>query len=209
MKIVSYNIHRGNDINNLPKLQSIIKYLKSLDGDIICLQEVLYYQFLKIKSLLEMDGVFAANVDTKIMRYGICSFSKTKIKYSNHFLLSSKKEQRGGLVITVGNNDKYINIINTHLGLEKEERNTQIIEILNFKNRLIGPSVICGDFNEKNIFLSNYYDSAICLNKYSEPTLFKYNIRIDYIFVDKNYIPQNYIVDKIKLSDHYPIICII
>lgn len=209
MKVVSYNIHRGTDISNKPTLKGIMKYLKNLDADIICLQEVLYSQFLKIKSFLEMDGVFAANVDNKVMRYGICTFSKNKIEFSSHVLLSSKKEQRGLLSISLYIDNKYnINIINTHLGLDKEERNKQIIEILNFKERLVGTVVICGDFNEKNISLANYYDSAVYLKEHSNPTLPKYNARIDYIFIDKTYIPKGYFVEKVFLSDHYPIICI-
>ncbi len=202
-----------------------------------------------------MDGVFAANVDNKAMKYGICTFSKNKIEFSNHLLLSSKKEQRGLLSIKLLIDNKYhVNIINTHLGLDKEERNKQIIEILNFKDRLIGSIIICGDFNDKNISLGSYYDSAvylnqyktptlpkynarnfkdrligsiiICgdfndknislgsyydsavyLNQYKTPTLPKYNARIDYIFVEKNHIPKEYIVDKVLFSDHYPIIC--
>ena len=140
MKVVSYNIHRGTDISKKPTLKEMIKYLHDVDSDIICLQEVLYHQFLKIKSTLGMDGVFAANVDNKAMKYGICTFSKNKIEFSNHLLLSSKKEQRGLLSIKLLIDNKYhVNIINTHLGLDKEERNKQIIEILNFKDRLIGP----------------------------------------------------------------------
>lgn len=208
MKVVSYNIHRGTDISKKPTLKEIIKYLHDLDSDIICLQEVLYHQFLKIKSNLGMDGVFAANVDNKAMKYGICTFSKNKIEFSNHLLLSSKKEQRGLLSIKLLIDNKYnVNIINTHLGLDKEERNKQIIEILNFKDRLIGSIIICGDFNDKNISLGSYYDSAVYLNQYKTPTLPKYNARIDYIFVDKNHIPKEYIVDEVLFSDHYPIIC--
>ena len=209
MKIVSYNIHRGFDSKKVTSLKKIIKYLNKLDSDIICLQEVLYNQFLKIKSELGIDGVFAANVNNKTMKYGICTLSKYKIKSNHHVLLTSKKEQRGLLSINVNTGDiDNINIINTHLGLDREERNIQIEEILNFKNRLVGSSLICGDFNEKNIYISNYYDSAVYLKKDYIPTLPKYNARIDYIFVENIYNPKEYIVDKITLSDHYPIICV-
>ena len=208
MKVVSYNIHRGTDISNKSTLKEMIKYLKDLDSDIICLQEVLYYQFIKIKSTLGMEGVFAANVDNKTMKYGVCTLSKSKIESSNHILLSSKKEQRGLLSIKLLiENNHHFNIINTHLGLDKEERNKQIIEVLNFKDRLTGSVIICGDFNDKNIDLGSYYDSAVYLKHYNIPTLPKYNARIDYIFVDKNHIPKEYIVDKVLFSDHYPIIC--
>ena len=118
MKVVSYNINRGTDISNKSTLKEMIKYLKDLDSDIKCLQEVLYYQFIKIKSTLGMEGAFAANVDNKIMKYGVCTLSKSKIESSNHILLSSKKEQRGLLSIKLLiENKHHFNIINNHLVL--------------------------------------------------------------------------------------------
>ena len=74
-------------------LLQLIKYLKSLDADVICLQEVLYYQFNMMKLILKMDGVFAIHVHNKKMKFGICILSKEKIIKSNHILLTSKKEQ--------------------------------------------------------------------------------------------------------------------
>ncbi|MGO0807192.1 polysaccharide deacetylase family protein, partial [Clostridioides difficile] len=41
--------------------------------DVICLQEVLYPQFLALKAVLNMDGVFATNVKKVNMIYGICT----------------------------------------------------------------------------------------------------------------------------------------
>ena len=110
------------------KLFEVIKYLKSLDCDVICLQEVLYYQFCLMKLLLKMDGVFGLHVNNKKMKFGICILSKNKIIESDHILLTSKKEQRGLLSIGIGE----VDIINTHLGLDREERQIQISEILDF-----------------------------------------------------------------------------
>ncbi|MGL5694129.1 MAG: endonuclease/exonuclease/phosphatase family protein [Peptostreptococcaceae bacterium] len=210
MKIISYNIHRGEDINRKQTLKEIIDYLDNLDCDVICLQEVLYNQFIKIKSSLEMDGVFAANVNTKTTKYGVCTLSMNKIKKSNHVLLSSKKEQRGLLNINISTEENYsLNIINTHLGLDKEERNTQIIEILNFKQGLIDTSIICGDLNDKNISINTYYDCAVYFKMDNLVTLPKYNARIDYIFIDKILTPRTYSVENTNFSDHYPIISLI
>lgn len=208
MKILSYNIHRGKDINKKDKIKQMIKYIKTVNCDCICLQEVLYHQFIKIKEALKMEGVFAANVNTKTTKYGICILTKYNIKRSDHIFISSKKEQRGLLCINIStNNKKSLNIINTHLGLDKEERNNQIAEILDFKNRLINPVIICGDLNDKNISINTYYDSGVFFKNINIATLPKYNARIDYIFVDKSLEVIDYKVDKVELSDHYPIIC--
>ena len=156
MRLICYNIHKGMDEFRRVTLLQLIKYLKSLDADVICLQEVLYYQFNMMKLILKMDGVFAIHVHNKKMKFGICILSKEKIIKSNHILLTSKKEQRGILSIDRENEV----IINTHLGLDSEERKTQISEILNFAKNKDKNIIICGDFNEENINLSSYKDVA-------------------------------------------------
>lgn len=207
MKIVCYNIHKGMDANNKVTLHKMILYLKSLDADVICLQEVLYSQFKIMKLALNMKGVFAANINNEKMKFGVCTFTKHNICKSDHVLLPSKKEQRGFLCINIDYmKDLKLNIINTHLGLDKEERVKQIEVILEYMDLLGKEKILCGDFNEKNISINDLIDSAVYLKKDSEPT-FKTS-RIDYIFSSKNYIPLNYFVNVINLSDHFPVISI-
>ncbi len=200
MKLVCYNIHKGIDEFKRDILFQLINYLKSLDCDVICLQEVLHYQFRLMKIILKMDGVFGLHVDNKKVKFGICILSKNKISQSSHILLTSKKEQRGLLSIDVDNKV----IINTHLGLELEERRVQISEILNFAKTQNKYVVICGDFNEKNIDLSSYKYVAQYLNKIFKPT-FKAS-RIDYVFVNKEINVKSYEVGEVFYSDHFPII---
>ncbi|MEG1311761.1 MAG: endonuclease/exonuclease/phosphatase family protein, partial [Romboutsia sp.] len=194
------------DSNNKMTLGKISKYLRNTNAEIICLQEVLYHQFAKLKLELKMDGVFAANVINASMMYGICIFSNKEIYKNEHLLLTSKTEQRGFISANIFSECGKINIINTHLGLDKNERVIQIDEILNYIYNLDGKSIICGDFNEQNISISNFNDMAIYTKKYDLCTFFKTDDRIDYIFVDDVIYIDNYAVDKIKLSDHYPII---
>ena len=199
MRLVCYNIHKGMDEFRRVTLLQLIKYLKSLDADVICLQEVLYYQFNMMKLILKMDGVFAIHVHNKKMKFGICILSKEKIIKSNHILLTSKKEQRGMLSIDRENEV----IINTHLGLDSEERKTQISERLNFAKNKGKNIIICGDFNEENINLSSYKDVAKYLFEDRKATFNKW--RIDYIFCSKVTKVKSYQVDQVFYSDHFPI----
>lgn len=208
MKIVTYNIHKGIDKKNKLNLLKMTKYLKSLDANIICLQEVLYYQYKIMKFFLKMKGIFAMNIDRKDFKYGICTFYKGELLFNIHIFLSSKKEQRGFLYIkTKLNDENEINVINTHLGLEKFERQIQISEILNYSNALLDKTIICGDFNEKNISIDSYNDISVILDKNNIPTF--NTSRIDYIFVSKDLTPKSYEVDNINYSDHFPVISII
>ena len=199
MRLVCYNIHKGMDEFRRVTLLQLIKYLKSLDADVICLQEVLYYQFNMMKLILKMNGVFAIHVHNKKMKFGICILSKEKIIKSNHILLTSKKEQRGILSIDRENEV----IINTHLGLDSEERKTQISEILNFAKNKDKNIIICGDFNEENINLSSYKDVAKYLFEDRKATFNKW--RIDYIFCSQVTKVKSYQVDQVFYSDHFPI----
>lgn len=210
MRVICYNIHSGKDKNKKSTLDKIIQYLKQQQSDIICLQEVLYSQYIKMKFKLRMNGIFAENVPIK--QYGICIFSKYKIIAQNHILLTSKKEQRGFAHIKVKiNEDEYLNIINTHLGLDKYERVKQIDEILDFVSinlngniENLAGNIICGDFNEKNISINNFDDVATKLNKDNIPTFL--TSRIDYCFEDTNLNLKSYEVDNVYMSDHFPIV---
>lgn len=192
--------------NNVFTLNKIIKYLKELDADIICLQEILYNQFAILKQSLKLDGVFAANINKPTLMYGIATLSKNEILDKKHMLLKSKGEQRGFLHTNIFSKIRSVDVINTHLGLDKDERKEQLNQIVDYTNRLRKAKVICGDFNEKNIFISIFNDSAIYTNNQSIATFEKSNARIDYILVDKSLGIYKYKVDKINLSDHYPII---
>lgn len=210
MKIISYNIHTGTDKDKNRTLRQIAKYLKSQNCDIICLQEVLYSQYRMLKFYLQMDGSFAENVSDK--QYGICIFSKYKILVRNHVFLTSKKEQRGFAHIKVKiEGDRYLNVINTHLGLDKDERVKQINEILDFISinlegniEDLAGNIVCGDFNEKNIYMNNFNDVAVDLNKDNLPTFAKN--RIDYCFISENLTAKSYTVDEVYMSDHFPVI---
>ena len=194
------------DANNIFTLNKIIKYLKYIDADIICLQEVLYEQFAILKHNLKLDGVFAANINNPTFRYGIATLSKYEILKNEHVFLKSKKEQRGFLYTNVFSEKYCVDVINTHLGLDKDERKEQISEIMNYINILKKSKIICGDFNEKNISINSFNDSAIYTNYQNIATFEKSNARIDYILLDKSLEIEKYYVDKINLSDHYPVI---
>ena len=210
MRVICYNIHSGTDKEKNPTLNEIIAYLKQQQSDIICLQEVLYSQYKKIKFRLRMDGIFAENVVDK--EFGVCILTKYKIVAQNHVLLTSKKEQRGFAHIKVKiEGDRYLNVINTHLGLNKDERVKQINEILDFISinlegniEDLAGNIVCGDFNEKNIYMSNFNDVAVDLNQHNTPTFSKN--RIDYCFISENLSAKSYTVDEVYMSDHFPVV---
>ncbi len=75
--------------------------------------------------------------------------------------------------------------------------------------------MLCGDFNDVPLSYSytkikgNMKDAFETLGFGIGNTFHEnfYNFRIDYIFYDQNFIPLHFQRDKVKYSDHYPLIC--
>ena len=213
VKIVSYNIHSGVDKDMFPTLFDIIYFLKHCDADIICLQEVnesakVGFQVSSLKEELGMYSHFGANVVNLNSNYGLVTYSKYKIIRQNHVYLSSYKEQRGILHTVIDVKGKRVNIINVHLGTNKDEQKLQLKELQEFLDSLKDETyIIAGDFNSENITLNNKsIDVAKKLDKSNTLTFLLGMERIDYIFVSHDIQPINYSVIIKKLSDHYPII---
>lgn len=210
--VVSYNIHSGLDKNMFPTLFDTMNFLKNLNSDFICLQEVnesakAGFQVSSFKEELDMESYFGANVEKSGNNYGLSIYSKYFIKEKNHIFLTSKKEQRGFLHIKASIKGKKINIINVHLGLDSKEQQTQLNELTNYVKNLKEPYVVVGDFNmpflelDENLFL----DVSKELGKSNTLTIATGLERIDYIFVSPDIEILEYDVLIESMSDHYPI----
>ncbi|MEG1408431.1 MAG: endonuclease/exonuclease/phosphatase family protein [Terrisporobacter sp.] len=213
LKIVTYNIHSGVDKDMFPTLFDTIEFLKHSDADIICLQEVnesakVGFQVSSLKEELGMHAHFGANVVNLNSNYGLVTYSKYKMVSQNHVYLSSTHEQRGLLHTVIDVRGKKVNIINVHLGTNKEEQNAQMKELKQFIKKLGDETyIICGDFNSAEAdIVGNSVDVAKALDKSNTLTFSSGIERIDYLFVSPDIEPINYKVVIKKMSDHYPII---
>lgn len=198
-----------------PTLFDIIDFLRISNADIICLQEVnesakAGFQVSSFKEELKMYSHFGANVVDFGLNYGLVTYSKYPIKSENHIYLSSgDREQRGMLHTVINVDGRKLNIINAHLGLEKEERKIQIKELIGFIKKLENePYIIAGDFNDGSIHMDNSIlkDVAKELDKSNTLTFATGLDRIDYIFVSPDIEVLDYEVLIKNMSDHYPII---
>lgn len=213
IKIISYNIHSGLDKDMFPSLFDIIDFLRDTDADIICLQEVnesakAGFQVSSLKEDLDMYAHFGANVVKLGSNYGLATYSKYPIVSQKHIYLSSKKEQRGMLhtVVKLGRGKK-LNIINLHLGLDKEERELQLQEVETFIKELNDQYIVVGDFNQGDVDVNKeiFKDVAEELNQNNTLTYATSLDRIDYILLSPNIEVIEYDVIKKNMSDHFPI----
>lgn len=223
IRVMTYNIHRGRDKIGNKNLKSIAELIKYYDVDIIGLQEVdknvsrtNFEDQLKILAdSLSMYYYFGSNKSFLKGEYGNGILSKFPLQDSENILMESKGETRGILKTTVLIDDnKKLDFIVTHLGLDEEDRQKQFKSLLDYIDMYNDKLVLVGDFNvtdsEPNILKIQQK-----LNDVGEKTsykfkntlnIFKNEYRIDYIFTSKAMKIKRYRVEKVQYSDHFPVI---
>ena len=96
------------------------------------------FKLVVLKKELKMNAHFGANVVNLGFNYGLVTYSKYPIKDEEHIYLSSFREQRGMLHTVVKVDYRKLHIINVHLGLDNEEREIQMRELIDFIKKLRG-----------------------------------------------------------------------
>lgn len=210
---MTYNIHSGKNLKNENTFLEIIDFIKEYNPNILALQEVNEnkkrgYQISQLTKYFSKVYHFGPHVKIFNGYYGIATFSKFPIIQKKHLLLPSFKEQRGMLYTSLQIDNKSIDIINTHLGLNSKEREKQLSFIQqNIKNSK-NPFILMGDFNDDHpdLDLNLFHDTSFWKNQNNIPTLIKFHKKVDFIFVSSDITTICYKVVPLALSDHYPVI---
>ncbi|MEW9672056.1 endonuclease/exonuclease/phosphatase family protein [Ammoniphilus sp. 3BR4] len=215
LKIVCYNIHSGKNLFYRPTLDSIIEFLREQAPDIVSLQEVHNnskqgWQFNQIKEALAMNGDFGGNVKIGDGMYGNATLTRFPLIQSKNIPLPSQKEQRGVLCSTIDIKGRTIEVLNTHLGLGKKERESQLEHLAMLLDKSSLLHILMGDFNTVvTIPFPDMMDLGKKAGKESLPTIFPLKKRIDYIYASSSFHLSSYEVIPVTHSDHYPITSVI
>ena len=178
MKIVSWNIAGLPwyvNLNGDPtkRIKKIIKKIKSLKADFICLQEVFDRKIIQtLKDNFENKHNYNIVFSPDSSRFykingGLCIITKTKILHSSSYIFKhscgeDSFSEKGLLYIIVKINNKKIAIVNTHLNasnpififrgdIEVTQKH-QLNEVIQFIKKInkkynINNFVFCGDLN--------------------------------------------------------------
>lgn len=213
LKVMTYNIHSGKNLNEKYIFPKIIDFIKEFNPDILALQEIndnkkRGYQITQLYKEIKKNYYFGPQVKISDGYYGIATFSSFPIVQKQHTQLPSLKEKRGIIQTTLKINNKDIDIFNTHLGLNSKERTTQFSMIQKCIKGTENSFILMGDFNTDKPELSSslFFDTSLWNYQNSIPTIIKYHKRIDYILVSKDISTIFYKVLPISLSDHYPVV---
>lgn len=190
IKILTYNIHKGFNINNSRFILSEIREsIKLLDPDIVFLQEVqgVHKAFeKKIKNwpaqhqsefLAEAvwpHFVYGKNADYPHRDHGNAILSKFPIIHScNHSLTLHKLEQRGLLHVTLElpEGNKKLHLFNTHINLFHFHRVAQLNLIQTYIRTVIKVEdsfLLAGDFNDWTKRLHNTVKESLAVSELFE-----------------------------------------
>ncbi len=212
IKLMTWNIHNGEGIDDEYDLDRIINVINDNDPDIVGLQEVEEYMVVDIADELDMEYFFGSDFDDD---EGNAILSKYPIEEVENLYLSPDDERSLIKAEIIINSEKW-NIFITHLSLRSQEDN--LIQINYILSKVLKGYtehiVLIGDFNfgpdseqykkivnHENIQLMDTYHY---LNEDSGLT-FRTNFlfrRIDFIFCSSDLKPTISEVVYSFASDH-------
>ena len=157
LRIVTYNIHRSRGMDRRTKPARIAEVLRSIDADIVALQEVIGAgprggsHIEEIGASLGMGWVMA---QTRLLRghqFGNVVLSRFPITHhAQHDLTWKSCEERCLQRVDVDVDGRRMHVYNVHLGtaiLERRQQAQQLATIVSDKQQS-GPKIVLGDFNE-------------------------------------------------------------
>ncbi len=224
IKVLTYNIRHGLGMDNKINLQRIAGIILASGADICALQEVdrcnprskMLHQAKKLAQLTNMYYVFKANMHFGLLQYGNAILSRLPLIAQCNYRLPGGREKRGLLKTVIALGGKKLNIFNTHLGLNQEERLEQVQTVKDVIAQTNGVVILTGDFNEEShqpavkMLLADGR-LADCLPMPNEPGLTypadKPQKKIDYIIADKNCTVISAKAIPSLASDHLPYFC--
>jgi endonuclease/exonuclease/phosphatase family metal-dependent hydrolase len=209
LQLMTYNIRVGAGRGGLltpvkyltssqNKLQKIVSAIRSLDPDIIGLQEVKgTAQIEFLANSLGMNHVYLSHEDSRF-EWGLAVLSRFKItEHYKKFIRYDKKKPRVALICTVELDDLCVTIINVHFYFGDYDR--QVEETIRLISSVRGPVILMGDLNLVNPddelapIKNKLVDTCELVDtEYSQEvkeigTHRFGSKRLDYIFVDPNH----------------------
>ncbi len=225
LRVFCYNIHHGEGMDGKVDLDRIAGIILAYAPDVVCLQEVDRHlsrtDRLDFPAILAektgMRAVFDANYRFDNGEYGNATLTRLDVvSWRNIPLPNPKnKEPRGCLILTVRWDGREVDIMNTHLGLDAEERLAQAKAIISEVRDV--PTILAGDLNEQHSapgmrhLLERFRDTYIPAADTPAGTVPTTNPRrrIDFILATEHWETVSFsIVDSPETriaSDHLPV----
>jgi len=226
LKVMSYNIHVGQDAANKDQLKNIADFIKSSDADIVGLQEVDSVcnrsgnvdQMKFLAGHTGMHYAYARHFAFDGGSYGIGILSKyplREVKDHRIILTSDGKSDaatRAFLTGKIFSGKKEILFATVHMDYrDSNSRFAQSQELVKILGSIRSPVILTGDFNAEP-GTKEVLNLEKVLTDTGADTNLSYSAikpikKIDYIMVSKNHLKKvsKQVVFPILFSDHLPV----
>ncbi|HWV64574.1 endonuclease/exonuclease/phosphatase family protein [Chitinophaga sp.] len=227
VKVLTYNIHHGENMKQVLDLQGIANVILATNPDLVALQEVDSVtgrtsrtdQLKELASITGMYTYFAKSMDFDGGGYGTGILSRFPISSNTTLLLPSSKgkEPRAAGIVTVKlPGDSSLQFVTTHLdaGRKDGDRIAQANKLADYFRATATPVIIAGDFNavpeskEADILREVFMDATSQMG----PTFPSDSprIKLDYIMLAPKHrwtVTGARIIEETVASDHRPVLC--
>ena len=216
LRVATYNIHIGKDAQNNLNLDQTIETLRQTDADIIGLQEVekngprtrFTDQAKEIADALGFHYQFESALKIGPFEFGNVLLSRYPIQNVERIELPSERENRVALLATVDAAGKQTHVLVTHLGLDRKERERDVLLIDKRLAELDGPVLVMGDLNAQahSKELAPWFDRLTSVA--TEPLeTFPGMGQIDHIlYSSEDFDVRKAVTVDSKASDHLPLV---
>ena len=152
LKLMTYNLHQSFGMDNKLDMEKIAATISEGDPDIVGLQEADAGRVpsLSVEEVLWLSrrlNMYSAYGPSWGDTYGVAVLSKYPIAGQKRYLLSSAKQQRACLETTIDLGQQTMTFFSVHLGLNPQERERQLDELLGYTALAPAPKALVGDFN--------------------------------------------------------------
>jgi endonuclease/exonuclease/phosphatase family metal-dependent hydrolase len=231
IRVLTYNIHHGEDVNGKVDLKQIAAVIKKAKPDVVALQEVdsmtnrtqKVDQLKELAALTAMNYFYGRSMDYSGGGYGVGIL--TRLPISNRFItplpnfVKSEPRVAATVELTLQNNERFL-FTSIHLDYVKDsseriEQAKKLIEVFSGKDL---PSILAGDFNApptettmKDIIFGLYVETDPSGHALSFPSGTP-AIKIDYVLTSKKHRWKNIyyeVIDEKTASDHRPVLSVI
>jgi endonuclease/exonuclease/phosphatase family metal-dependent hydrolase len=234
LRLVTYNVHSCVGLDGKMSPERIARVLAQCDPDVIALQELDMRrkrtlgreQAREIAHALDMEFYFFPTIRLEEEQYGDAVLSRLPMRLVRSDLLpgvtpTRQVEPRGAVWVAVAVGERMVQVINTHLGLDEQERLEQVQALLG--PEWLGhpecrePLVLCGDLNfhprtrAYRLLAAELRDAQLETSRPAAtfPSLWPV-VRIDHIFVKGDIqvvaAETNRTRLAVRASDHLPLV---
>ncbi|MDP5276645.1 endonuclease/exonuclease/phosphatase family protein [Chengkuizengella axinellae] len=214
LTMMTYNIRHAKGLDGRVDLKRILEIVEESAADIIGLQEVdrfhirsdMQDQIQELAEALNMYWAFVPSLQFSFMEYGNAILSRYPILSTDMIYLAGNIEDRSAILVEVETPMGLIEIINLHLGLTYEEKESQMMQLMLHIQEKENPIVLMGDFNMTydhelmqvvtETWQSSRTDSATIIS----------GLEIDYIFTNNGLLMTESWTIPSEASDHLPVV---